>query len=529
MFCAFENTDYGSGDGVFVPVERIDFASSAHILLTLQANLNAVCQLSEAVVFPQNATNKQIEWTAQGATINGGSLIFDKPGTATVTAAIQRGALNADGNQATYTQTWTVGVLAGNAGGNIIFDGQTYPIVATEFSAGSAVDGLYRHNMKFYINSAQYLQLSLITERDVFAGGRFNLLAPGAAVDVNTVTGFVNFTVATGTIENLIHCNTQVVAERRPDNTLMMDFQGALTQHTGKYVSIHFEGAYAITDPGAGTDPNPNPEQMITFSGTEYPIVKTEFNTQSWTSADGSITAKCQKMRFYINSARYAEITIISNADEVATGSYIIGNIGSNDMIGKAEVLFNFTTATGTTDYAQAGGNFRVVRNSDGAIRVEFVSVATMAANLPVRLLYVGAYSNTGGGTEPEKPTLGNMYVNQTPYNLTGCEVSYDYQTQIARVEFTGKDCYLWFETYLQGVDEAQPPMLNGTFTVKYLDPNGTNWGERFNNMAFAARVHAVGPHSDWGDWQSGLREGTQIRVNMNTQKINVGIQNADI
>jgi hypothetical protein len=81
----------------------------------------------------------------------------------------------------------------------------------------------------------------------------------------------------------------------------------------------------------------------------------------------------------------------------------------------------------------------------------------------------------------------------------------------------------------MQGVDAAHPPMPNGTFTVKYLDPDGTNWGERFNNMAFAAHVHAVGPHSDWGSWQSGLREGTQISVSMNAQKINASIQRADI
>jgi hypothetical protein len=312
-----------------------------------------------------------------------------------------------------------------NTGGSIVVDGQTpRAITSVEHTPSSYAlpngTTAKSHLLKFYLNSAQYLQLQFITGTDELIGDKFELVAPDRAA-LKTATGQINFLVATGEMRDIIRSNTLVTLEKTANNRLVVDFQGAYTA-AGNVINLHFEGEYKTAgNGGGGTNPSPDPEKVITFNGTSHPIVTTEFSNVSWTSADGATVVKAQKMRFYINSSRYAELTIVSNADDVATGQYTIGS-----GVGSAQAVFNFTTATGTTDYAATGGTLRVVRYAENGyemVRVEFVNITTTAGNLPVNLLYVGEYS-AASGAAPDPEFAGTLTFSGRTYTISKIEFS---------------------------------------------------------------------------------------------------------
>ena len=100
------------GANVFVPVDSIRFAIPNEVKIGEHIDF----ALYEAVILPANATNRQITWTAEGATILSSStganvtgISFNEVGNATITAAIKDGL----GENRNYTRTWTV-VVSGD-------------------------------------------------------------------------------------------------------------------------------------------------------------------------------------------------------------------------------------------------------------------------------------------------------------------------------------------------------------------------------------------------------------------------------
>jgi hypothetical protein len=258
----YENT---GGTGEFVPVENIQFPAT-HPLMSGTAELNSHYPLNAGAVMPANATGKTIEWTVYGASRSddGSNIIFDKPGTATVMATIKDGMLATTGNKMDYVQQWMVTVTeSGSAtppNNALVVDGQTYPIVKTEFAPArqwfgeSLTDFYYTHDMKFYTSETHYLELAFDNRSEVFTGGEFTF---GSVQDYpNAATGILYYTDADGTpvTESIVWGGT-VQTKRATDNTLTVEFDNKSTDYTGKKLSFHFSGPYENTGSTGGDLP----------------------------------------------------------------------------------------------------------------------------------------------------------------------------------------------------------------------------------------------------------------------------------
>jgi hypothetical protein len=270
----------------------------------------------------------------------------------------------------------------------------------------------------------------------------------------------------------------------------------------------------------------------ITYDGTAYDVVKTEFETAAWVSDDGSIRGKSHLMKFYFSSARYLQLSLYAAGDmaEVA---------GSYELVAASAVRLN--AVTGFISQQSATGTGAAEDLMQGAVRITgtvkdgknmlVVSIAKAAtrSGKSVSFDFMGEHKSTDGSNtgdpDPALPELGQLVVDGVPHSITGCEISYS-SAQLMRVELTGSG-NLAFEAYVQAADAATRPLLNGDYTVDYLDDDGTDWGNRFNNIITTARTGVK--FASGGEWSSGLVEGTQVKVSMSSQKINLSIKNARV
>ncbi|MCL2845057.1 MAG: hypothetical protein FWE23_06365 [Chitinivibrionia bacterium] len=189
----------GGGQPNVVPVDTILFQG-----FPTTAQLNQSFHLGNAQVFPQSA-NRQISWSANNATINqvAGSnnptVVFDRLGTAVITATIAGGALSG-GVAIDYVQSWTVTVVSGGDGG----DDPTDPTIDVDFPGGVVTGTPTTHTFQVIPGNATNLQVlweisspHSITSTPITSNGMGTLtidwrnLPAGTTMETATITAMI--------------------------------------------------------------------------------------------------------------------------------------------------------------------------------------------------------------------------------------------------------------------------------------------------------------------------------------------------
>jgi hypothetical protein len=284
----------------------------------------------------------------------------------------------------------------------IAFDGQTIPVVRTEFEEGVAyttADGvaMFRHTMWFYTGENTWLKLLFVTAQRTLANGTYTAGDPSNLTS-GKVEGAMNFINATGASDNL-QAGSTVTVERRADGAYAVSFSGA-TVGANKPIAMQFTGTMRRPVP---TPVTPSGERKITCNGKSHDIIKTEFGTRAQGAdgtANGGTGLYIHTMTFYTTSRNCLHLSLTDSNQSLFVGGTVFTLGGSGDK--SATGTINFTTATGVTENL-IGGTVRVVRNADNVIEVVMTGAKT-ASDVPVTLDFKGEYKNTnyGGSTDPD-------------------------------------------------------------------------------------------------------------------------------
>ena len=274
-------TVLGGGDPTFVPVDSIVMPHR----FPPNAQLNQQFQIQNPQILPQNATNRDIVWSAQNAAItqitgtaSGSVVIFDRAGTATITATIANGALSG-GVMGAFTQSWTVTV--GSGGGDTIPDPTFVPV--TEIT-NPGIPQTVQPGSQIIVRNFTITPANATARNDdvVWSVIDMNNNPFNGAQVQNNATIILNSAAAPGT--------SFMIVATIPDGTWAPDGNGR----------ANYTQSWTVTVQGGGDNPNFTPVTGIEFS---HPETVTAGTQSTFSAAVQPATATNRTIQWTVSPA----------------------------------------------------------------------------------------------------------------------------------------------------------------------------------------------------------------------------------